>query len=78
MPRSPKAALLLREALALPDTERLYLAAALIESVEKERSGADVEEAWASAAKRRLTEVRSGAVKPVGWQRAERLIFDGD
>lgn len=75
--QSPKAAALLREALSLPERKRLDLAAALIESVDKERAREDVQTAWSSEAKRRLAEGRSGAVKPVAWERAERLIFDG-
>jgi putative addiction module component (TIGR02574 family) len=76
MTRSSKAALLLQEALSLPETERLDLAAALIESVEKERAREDVRAAWASAAKRRVAEVRLGVVKPVPWDDAEKRIFD--
>lgn len=78
MTRSPRAASLLREALSLSETERLDLAAALIKSVGKGPSGDSVQSTWSSEAKRRLAEVRSGTVKPVTWERAERVIFEGD
>jgi putative addiction module component (TIGR02574 family) len=35
----------------------------------------DAEAAWAAEGKRRLEEVRSGRVKPVPWEEAEKLIF---
>jgi hypothetical protein len=50
----------------------------LLRSVDKERAGDDVRAAWSTVARRRLAEVRSGAVKPVAWERGERLIFESD
>jgi putative addiction module component (TIGR02574 family) len=71
--RSPKVDALLRQALLLPEPDRLDLAAALIESVD---NGGVVDAAWAFDAKRRLVEVQSGVVKPVPWEDAEKRIFD--
>ena len=52
------------------------LAEALLESVEHEPTDVGAEAAWSAEAKRRLVEVRSGAVKSVPWEEAERLIFE--
>jgi len=76
MTRSPKVAALLREALSLPERGRLDLAAALIGSVDNDGVRGNVDAAWASEARRRLVEVRSGVVKPVPWEDAEKRIFD--
>jgi len=76
MTRSPKARKLLGEALSLYETERLDLAAALLESVDAVRERKDAEMAWSFEARRRLHEVRLGVVKPVPWEEAERRILD--
>jgi putative addiction module component (TIGR02574 family) len=76
MTRSPKVAALLREALSLPERDRLGLAAALIESVDNDGVRGNADAAWASEARRRLAEVQSGVVKPVPWEDAEKHIFD--
>jgi putative addiction module component (TIGR02574 family) len=73
---APLAEKLLQEALALPEDARVDLAEALLESVEHEPADEGVEEAWSAEARRRLEEVRSGAVKPVPWEEAEKQIFD--
>jgi putative addiction module component (TIGR02574 family) len=73
---APIAEKLLQEALALPEDARVDLAEALLESVEHEPADEGVEEAWSAEAKRRLEEVRSGVVKPVRWEEAEKQIFD--
>ena len=67
---------LLREALSLPEDTRLDLVVALLESVEDGPTGEGVGDAWSAEAKRRLEEVRTGAVKPVSWEEAEGQIFD--
>lgn len=72
---SARAASLLREALSLPESERLDLAAALIQSVDSGSTSQGVGAAWASEARRRLAEVQSGVVKPVPWEDAEKRIF---
>ncbi len=73
---APKAEKLLQEALSLSEEARVDLAEALLESVEREPADEGAVAAWSAEAKRRLEEVRSGAVKPVPWEEAERRIFD--
>jgi len=73
---SPSAKKLLEDALSLPEDARVDIAAALLESVEHEPVDEDADAAWSAEAKRRLEEVRSGAVKPVPWEEAEKQIFD--
>jgi hypothetical protein len=60
----------------MPASARLDLAAALIESADDDRAAGNVDAAWASEARRRLAEVRSGLVRPVRWEDAEKAIFD--
>ena len=72
----PNAVKVLQEALSLPEDARVDLAEALLESVEREPADEGAEAAWSSEARRRLEEIRSGLVKPVPWEEAERLIFD--
>ena len=72
---SPAARKILEDALALSEEARVHLATVLLESVDHEPPDTGVEEAWAAEARKRLEEVRSGAVKPVSWEEAEALIF---
>lgn len=72
----PSAEKLLHEALALPEDARLDLAQALLESLEHEHVDQGADAAWSTEAKRRLGDVRSGAVKPVPWEEAEGRIFN--
>jgi putative addiction module component (TIGR02574 family) len=73
---APNAEKLLQEALSLPEDARVDLAEALLQSVEHEPADEGADAAWSAEAKRRLDEVRSGAVKPVRWEEAEEQIFD--
>jgi putative addiction module component (TIGR02574 family) len=73
---APNAEKLLQEALSLPEDARLAIAEALLESVECEPADEGADTARSAEAKRRLKEVRSGAVKPVPWEEAEKQIFD--
>lgn len=73
---APNAEKLLQEALSLSEDARVDLAEALLESVEHEPADEGADAAWSAEAKRRLEEVRSGAVKPVPWEEAERQIFE--
>jgi putative addiction module component (TIGR02574 family) len=73
---SPTVETILQEALSLPEDARLHLATALLESVDRAPPDEGADEAWSSEANRRLAEARSGAVKPVPWDEAEKLIFD--
>jgi putative addiction module component (TIGR02574 family) len=71
---SPKVQKILEEALELPDEARADLAAALLESLEP--AGEDVETAWSEEIARRIQEVESGAVKPIPWEEARKIIFE--
>ena len=73
---SPSVEKILLEALSLSEDARVDLATALLESVDHDPPDEGAEEAWSSEATRRLEEVRPGAVKPIPWEEAERLIFD--
>jgi putative addiction module component (TIGR02574 family) len=73
---APNAERLLQEALLLSEDARVDLAEALLESVEHAPADEGGDAAWSAEAKRRFEEVRSGAVKPVPWEEAERQIFD--
>ena len=73
---APSTERLLQEALSLSEDARVDLAEALLESVEHEPADSGADAAWSSEARRRLEEVRSGAVKPVPWEEAERRIFE--
>ena len=72
---APDAEKLLQEALSLSEDARVDLAAALLESVEPEPADEGADTAWRGG-RRRLEEVRSGALKPFPWEEAERQIFD--
>ena len=75
-PVSPNAKKLLEEALELPDDSRAELAAALIESLDEPGDSADeVESSWSAEIERRIRDVESGAVKPIPWEEARRIIF---
>lgn len=70
----PSARKILQEALDLPEDARVDLAAALLDSVDHDPTDEDVDAAWSAESKRRLEELRPGAVKPVPWEEAERMI----
>ena len=73
---SPKAQRLLEEALALPEDARTDLVEALIESLDGPgESSAEVEAAWTEEIARRLKDVEAGAVKPIPWEEARKMIF---
>jgi putative addiction module component (TIGR02574 family) len=72
---SPAVEKILREALELSEDARVDLAAAILDSVDHEPADPGAEEDWRQEAKRRLEEIRSGAVKPVPWDEARTTIF---
>ncbi len=72
----PDPAKLLTEALKLSPEERAALAASLLDSLE-EPVDEDVEAAWAAEIARRVRELESGAVTPVPWAEARRMILGG-
>ena len=71
---SPSANKLLEEAIKLPEDARADLAAALIESLDDERDP-NVESAWSDEIARRLRDYEAGAVKPIPWREARKMIF---
>ena len=71
MNRDP--ASILEEALELPAEARAAIAASLILSLD-EPVDSDAEAAWATEIQRRISELRSGAVQPMTWPEARRVI----
>lgn len=70
---------LLADALELPDDDRAGLAAALVESLDREPDPPDeVEASWSAEIQRRLHEVESNLVTPVPWEEARRIIFGSE
>ena len=62
------------EAHALPAEARAALAASLIDSLDTEvDEGAEA--AWQAEIQKRIQEIDSGAVKPLAWSEARRLIL---
>ena len=73
---SPSAAELLKEALALDETDRAAVAGALIESLEGEEDS-DAADAWEMAIRRRVEDLDTGAVTPVPWSEVRERLFSG-
>jgi hypothetical protein len=71
---APNAEKLLQEALSLSEDARVDLAEALLESLEHEPAHEGRPCSMVRRGQARLDEVRSGAVKPVPWEEAERQI----
>lgn len=65
---------LLEEALKLTPEARAALAASLLESLD-EQVDEGVEAAWAEEIAKRIRELDSGAVTPVPWSEARRMIL---
>ncbi len=71
---TPDPAKLLQEALRLSPEARAALAVSLLESLEEEvDEGAEA--AWADEIAKRLRELDAGAVTPVPWSEARRMIL---
>lgn len=68
---------LLRDALALPEHERVDLAARLLESLDGPPQP-DYEASWSREIRRRLDDLEAGSVEPVPWNEARRQIFGPD
>lgn len=64
---------LLNEAMELDPEDRADLAGRLLQTLEP--ADPDVEEAWRTEVRRRMEELDSGAVKPVGAEEARKRIF---
>ena len=61
-------------ALQMPTDEQTALAAKLLANLDGP-ADADADEQWGEEIRRRLEEVRSGAVKTIPWSEARRRIF---
>ncbi len=70
----PDPAKLLEEALKLSPEARAALAASLLESLDK-GVDEDLEAGWAAEIAKRIQELDSGAVEPVPWAEARRMIL---
>ena len=66
---------LLKEALALPLTQRADLAEALVASLE-EHSAEDTETAWKTEVERRIAELDEGAVSTIPWTELRQRLFE--
>jgi len=73
----PKVADIMNQALELTEGERADLAAQLIDSLSPEQD-ADWATAWDVEIQRRLDEMKSGAVHPIAWDAARRMIAGED
>ncbi len=71
---APDPGRLLHEALKLSPEARAALAAALLESLD-EQVDEGVEAAWADEIAKRIRKLDSGAVAPVRWSEARRIIL---
>ena len=71
---APDPGKLLQEALKLSPEARAALAASLLESLD-ETVDEDAEAAWAQEIAKRIHDLDSGAVTPVPWSEARRLIL---
>jgi putative addiction module component (TIGR02574 family) len=71
---TPDPGKLLQEALKLSPEARAALAASLLESLDAEVDE-DVEAAWANEIAKRIRDLDSGAVTPVPWSEARRMIL---
>jgi putative addiction module component (TIGR02574 family) len=71
---TPDPGKLLQEALKLSPEARAALAASLLESLDEEVDE-DVEAAWAKEIAKRIRDLDSGAVTPVPWSEARRMIL---
>jgi len=67
---------LFEEAMKLDPDERIALTGLLIESLDPE-SEEGVEEAWVTEIERRMTELDSGAVKPIPWDELRARLYGG-
>jgi putative addiction module component (TIGR02574 family) len=73
MPLTPEQ--LAEQAMDLPTESRARLADLLVESLDAAELG-PLDRAWASEARRRLEELRTGAVKPIPVDEALRKVRD--
>jgi putative addiction module component (TIGR02574 family) len=68
---SRNAEALMKEAMALPDTERASLIDGLLANLDPEKD-ADADQAWAMEIERRGAELEQGIVEPVAWEEVRK------
>ena len=66
-----KVELLLKEALQLPDFERVQLIEELLTTLEMEKDE-NVDEAWAQEVEKRASELSQGTVVPIAWDEVRK------
>jgi len=71
---NPDPSRLLKEALKLSPEARAALAASLLESLDEDVDE-HAEAAWAEEISKRIRDLDSGAVTPVPWSEARRMIL---
>jgi putative addiction module component (TIGR02574 family) len=69
---------LLDAALKLPEGARAELAHRLLDSLKSFFADPETEAAWSEEIKRRIEDLESGREKAIPWDRARRMIFEGD
>ena len=57
---------ILKDAMGLPEKERIHVVERLLASLEQE-SDHDVDSAWAAEIERRSREIKEGTVRPLPW-----------
>ncbi len=62
----------------LAPEDRAELAGLLLESLEDDVPGDEIEQAWAAEVERRMTEFRAGRVKSVSWQDLRAQLYRSD
>jgi len=58
---------ILKDAMGLPEKERIQVVERLLASLERE-SDEDVDSAWAAEIERRSREIKEGTVRPLPWK----------
>jgi len=61
----------MKEAMALPDTERALLIDGLLATLDPEKD-ADADQAWAMEIERRGAELEQGIVEPLAWEEVRK------
>lgn len=62
----------------LAPEDRAELAGLLLESLEDDVPGDEIEQAWAAEVERRMAEFRAGRVKTVSWQDLRAQLYRSD
>ena len=62
----------------LAPEDRAELAGLLLESLEEDVPGDEIEQAWAAEVERRMAEFRAGRVKTVSWQDLRAQLYRSD